>query len=344
MKIAILSTIEESVPPVKYGGIEVVVANLAEGLVKKGHDVTLFGTGDSKTSAKLVPLVPKAIRRLPEAKSTEIREMWKHISISQALSAIKEEHFDIIHSHTSFYYVPFAMHAAAPSVTTLHGSLEAPVDNFVFPQFPDHNYISISNNQREPLPQLNYVATVYNGIDVNKFTPLYEPGKYLAFLGRIMPDKGIDEAIKVARHTGLPLKIAAKIDPYDQEYYDQVIKPQIDGQSIEYLGEVDHAGKNELLKNAIALLFPILWREPFGLVMAEAMACGTPVIGLRRGSVEEVVSNGETGFVVDTMEEMVEAVKKISTIKRELCRQRAEANFSMDTMISGYEAAYKKII
>lgn len=351
MKILVLSPVEERVPPPKYGGTELVVYNLVEGLVKKGHEVTLAASGDSITSAKLYPLARKALRtRLDgedENSKLKLREAFKYIAVARALKVAAKKRYDIIHNHIGWRIMPFSFLLNIPMVTTLHGPLTDYTQKTIYSQFKNANLISISKSQREPAPDLNYVATVYNGIDIEKFPFNPKPENYAAFLGRISPEKGIHFAIQAARRAKIKLLIGAKIDVVDQEFYQKEIRPQIRGRQIQYLGELNHEQKVKLLKNARVVINPINWQEPFGLVMAEAMACGTPVVATRRASAPEIVLDGKTGFLVDPknpVPEIVASLSKIDQIKREDCRRRVEEKFTTELMVAGYEKAYQKVI
>ena len=336
------------VPPKKYGGTELIVSYLTEELIKKGHDVTLFASGTSKTQAKLVSAFPKAL-------------YWKGISwadsyysLFHALTAFERaEDFDIIHNHYGYFGLCFSHLVKTPMVTTYHGDFALAEKNFgkykILKKLRHLPFVSISNSQRKfSSLKLNFVTTIYNGIDVEKFQFNAKPGKYLTWLGRITPKKGLLGAIKVAKKLNLPLKIAAKIDKNcssDVEFYEKEIKPLIDGKKIIFLGEIEgYREKSNFLKNSLALLNPITWNEPFGLVMIEAMACGTPVIVFNQGSAKEVVEDGKTGFVVKNINEMVRAVKKIDRISRKACRQRVEKHFTYQEMVSSYEKIYYKIL
>ncbi|HSI20497.1 MAG TPA: glycosyltransferase family 4 protein [Verrucomicrobiae bacterium] len=346
MKIAVVVPVEESVPPVKYGGTELVAYNLVEGLVKNGHEVHLFATGDSKTSGTLHAVFPEPVRVLaPDPSDSKLREAFKYVAIGRALEEIlADEQFDIVHNHIGWRWLPFQNTYQAPTVTTLHGPLDSSYGKRVFEEYPDSKFVSISNDQRKKMPELPIEATVYNGIDVKRFEYVGTPGEYLAFLGRMSPEKGPKQAIQAALLAGERLVMAAKVDAVDQEYFKTEIEPLIDGEQIKFLGEVDHAGKVELLKNAKGLMALIQWDEPFGLFMAEAMACGTPVIAIPRGSVEELVVPEKTGIYVHSVEEAAEAIKRIHTIDRAACRKRAEENFSIESMVKGYEAVFEKLI
>jgi len=344
MKIAFISPLEESVPPEKYGGVELVIFNLVEALVDRGHEIFLLGTGDSKTKAHLIPVFSEAIRKDKQFLDPEFKQAAKFVGVGRVLDELAKLDVDIVHNHIGWRLIPFSKHIKAPIVTTLHGPLEKAQQQYIYGLYSDLPYVSISNAQREPFKKLNFVATIYNGIDPDKFDFIDVAGEYLAFLGRMSPEKGPKVAISVAKKIGLKLKMAAKIDAVDKEYFEKEIKPLIDGKQIEYLGEIGAEEKNNLLKKAYALLVPIQWEEPFGLVMIEAMACGTPVIAFRRGSVPEIVVDGQTGFIVKNEPEMIKAIKRIGSIKREKCRARVEENFTTKLMADKYEKVYQKLI
>ncbi|MDD5551587.1 MAG: glycosyltransferase family 4 protein [Candidatus Pacebacteria bacterium] len=344
MKIVQISAFEEPVPAKKYGGVERVVYSITEELINRGHEVYLFASGDSKTSAKLVPVLPKAMRKYPLSRDSRFRETMKWVGINKAIKKIKELKPDIIHSHLNWRFICVAELLNTPTVSTLHGPINDKPRKPAYKELKHLNYVSISNAQRKFLPELNFVATVYNGIEVKKFDFSKKGGNYLAFLGRMSEEKGAIEAIKIAKGANLPMKMASKIDVVDEPYFKKGVKPLIDGRKIKFIGEIAHTEKVKLLKNAKALILPINWEEPFGLVMPEAMACGTPVIVFDRGSAREVVKNGKTGFVVKNVKEAVKAVKKIDTIKRENCRKWVEEKFTVEKMVDGYEKIYRKII
>ena len=344
LKIAQVAPFEESVPPKKYGGTELVVYNLTQELIKRGHKVYLVAAGGSKTDAQLLPVFPRPLRTYPEAQDIDTRNSLKFIGIGKIMQYLKNLDVDIIHNHIGWRLLPFSPLLKAPLVTTLHGPLDIKYQKMVYGAFPKANYVSISNNQREPFPKLNYQATVYNGIDVQKFPFSEKEGEYLAFLGRMSPEKGPIEAIKAAKKAGIKLKMAAKIDAVDREFFEKKVAPLIDGKKVEFIGEVGHEGKVNLLKNARALLAPIQWREPFGLFLVEPMACGTPVIAFDRGAVPEIIEDGKTGFIVKNVNEMADAVKKISRIDRKACRRRVEKCFSSEKMTTSYEKLYQKIL
>lgn len=338
MRLAILAPLSWRVPPRQYGPWEQVVALLADGLASRGIDVTLFASGDSQTKAKLVSVIPRPLNEDPSLNRT-VSEFLHYAELFSRASD-----FDLIHNHMNCYPLVFTSLIKTPVVTTLHGS--ALLEEYTHPlylRFKDLPYVSISNAEREGLPQLNYVATVYNGINLRQFTFQPKHGKYLLFLGRISVEKGTHLAIEVAKRTGLPLKIAAIIPPEEQEYFKQEIEPNLGG-TIEYIGPVGPKERDEVMGGALALLQLVTVPEPFGLVMAEAMATGTPVIGIRLGSVPEVIADGETGFVVRNVDEAIKAVHKIENIDRQQCRKRVEENFTSEKMVDGYLEVYRKVI
>jgi len=338
MRIAQLSNLFESVPPKLYGGIERVVYELTEGLVERGHDVTLFATGDSKTRAKLVAKAPKPMREL----GITFPEMYALLTVRELIQ--QSHQFDIIHSHMSEWGVAFDGIFHAPLVTTLHGQLGVPEFQEVYRATNGTPLISISNSQRKLLPDLHYIATIYNGIQVDKFPFSELPGEYLAFFGRIAEEKGTHLAIEVAKKLKERLIIASKVDPLDQKYFEEEIRPHVDGKQVEFIGELDDVQKGEFLKRAKALIAPIQWEEPFGLYLIESMATGTPVVAFERGSVPEVVKDKQTGFIVHSVHEAVDAVKNIHSIRRRACRDWVQEKFSVSRMIGEYEDAYRKII
>jgi glycosyltransferase involved in cell wall biosynthesis len=347
MKIALLAPFEEPVPPEKYGGTERIVYTLAEELVDMGHHVTLYASGNSKTSAKLVPCTPRAIRLLPEARNPTTRQALNLHALATALQDIRDTRFDIIHNHFGWQTLLFNAFLDWPMVTTLHGTLDKalmPTEHKMHNYFREAPFISISNSQRRHSPKLNYVDTIYHGIWVDRFDFNDQPEDYLAFLGRIHPQKGPAQAIRIAKKTGQKLVIAAKVDPNEINYFNKRIKPLIDGKQIIFIGEVDHEDKVELLKKAKALLSPLQWDEPFGITNIEAMACGTPVITTRRGSMPEIIDDGKTGFLCRNNRELDEAVHRIGEIDRRTCRLHVEQQFTARTMAENYIKAFKKII
>ncbi len=340
MRIAQIAPLWEQVPPPAYGGIELVVSLLTDELVRRGHEVTLFASGDSQTLAKLESVHPRALRLDDSVKEYAIYEMLHLSNIYE-----KAADFDLIHSHVGCAALPYARLIKTPTVHTLHGIFTA--DNRkLFNYARQQPFVSISDSQREPEIGLNCVATVYNGINVDSFKFHDQPDQpaYLAFLGRMSPEKGPHHAIAIAKRTGIPLKMAGKIDVVDREFYDREIAPHVDGEFIQFLGEANHVQKNALMGRAIATLFPITWREPFGLVMVEALAAGSPVIAMNMGSVPEVIASGKVGFVCDTVDECVAAVSRIPEISRSACRQYVQEKFSAQSMTSGYEAVYHQLL
>lgn len=340
MKIAQIAPLWERVPPFRYGGVELIASLLTNELVRRGHEVTLFASGDSITLAKLVSVHDKALRLDPKIREPGFYEQIMLYEVYQQAHC-----FDIIHSHVGCAAFPFTSFVKTPTVHTTHG-IFTPDNEKMFRHFAWQPFISISEAQREPRLRLNYISTVYNGIDTDAypFQPQPTQPAYLAFVGRISPEKGPQEAIKIARATGLPLKMAGKVDPFDREYYRDQIQPLIDGEQIQYFGEVSHAQKVQLLGGATVTLFPVTWREPFGLVMIESMATGTPVIGMALGSVPEVIAHGKTGFVCHSLEKMIEAVTEVIKLDRETCRDYVLNRFSVQAMANGYEKAYQMVL
>jgi glycosyltransferase involved in cell wall biosynthesis len=338
MRIAQVAPLYESVPPALYGGTERVVSYLTEELVKQGHQVTLFASGDSVTQARLIPASDSALR-LNEGVSDPLAH---HFVLLEEVFA-RASDFDIIHFHIDYLHFPFSQRQTTPHVTTLHGRLDLPDLIPLHKKFNEMPVVSISDAQRLPLPWANWQGTVYHGLPMDLYQPRSEPGDYLVFLGRISVEKRFDRAVKIAKGAGMRLKCAAKIDESDRQYFEETIKP-LDDRVVESVGEVGDADKQELLANAYALLFPIDWPEPFGLVLIEAMACGTPVIAYRCGSVPEIVDDGVTGFIVDDLDTAIEAVPKIRDLDRNLCRRRFEERFSAARMAQEYLAIYQRLI
>ena len=339
MRIAQVAPLYESVPPHCYGGTERVVSYLTDELVKQGHEVTLFASGDSVTTARLVAPCRRSLRL--DTQCTD--KLAPHILMLELV--FKEMgRFDLIHWHVDYLHFPLSRRQSTPHVTTLHGRLDIPELVPLYQEFEASPVISISNTQREPLPWLNWQDTVYHGVPENLYTFRPEPGKYLAFLGRLAPEKRVDRSIAIAQRLGMEIKIAAKVDPADREYFEAVIAPLLREPLVEYVGEIGEREKNEFLGQAYALLFPIDWPEPFGLVMAEAMACGTPVIAYRRGSVPEVIDEGVTGFIVHDLEGAVRAAGRVPTLDRWRCRQRFEERFSAARMARDYLACYRRLV
>ncbi|MDG0026860.1 glycosyltransferase family 4 protein [Trinickia sp. Y13] len=340
MRIAQIAPLYEAVPPKFYGGTERVVSYLTEALVELGHDVTLFASGDSITSATLDAAWPKALRLDPTIRDP----LAPHMLLLEKVRRLASQ-FDVLHFHLD--YLPFSLFAdaAAPSLTTLHGRLDLPELQPVFDTFSQANVVSISQSQRIPLPQARWRDTVYHGLPEHLLTPQphCEP-EYLAFLGRICPEKRVDTAIKIAAMSGLPLKIAAKIDKVDRDYFKEQIEPLLSQAHVEFVGEIDEARKPEFLSRAKALLFPIDWCEPFGLVMIEAMACGTPVIAFNRGSVPEVIDHAVTGYIVEDVQGAVAALERLPELSREEIRAQFERRFTARTMASNYVKCYETLL
>jgi glycosyltransferase involved in cell wall biosynthesis len=316
MRIAPVAPLIESVPPKHYGGTERIVSYLTEELVRCGHDVTLFGSGDSVTGARLIAPIRRSLRKNERCRDPVAREL---ILIDHVVEHASE--FDIIHFHTGYPHFAICRYLPVPHVTTLHGRLDLSDFVAVHKRFQDVPLISISNAQRAPIISANWQATIYHGLPQDLFRFYPDRGDYLAFLGRIAPEKGADRAIEIAKRVGMPLKIAAKVDRADRRYFKRVVEPLLSHSEVEWVGEITDQQKNDFLVNAYALLFPIDWPEPFGLVMIEAMACGTPVIAYDRGSVPEVMENGVTGFVVRELDQAVEATRRVRDRSRAGCRE-----------------------
>ena len=350
MRIAQVAPPFESVPPSQYGGTERVVSSLTEELVRRGHHVTLFASGDSTTAARLIPTVDTALWREPVGYDSAV--YWS-ITLGEVYRRAARGEFDLIHSHLDFLAFPCAELVSTPTVTTLHGRLDLPDLRRIYARFPGMPVVSISNNQREPLPTANWVGMVYNGVDTERLRFNPKMGNYLAFLGRISPEKGLDSAIGIAQRAGIPIKIAARMplddldDPNvraDWEYYRTVIEPRFKESGVEYVGEVGDDDKADFLGGARALLFPVDWPEPFGLVMPEALACGTPVVARRRGSVAEVIADGVTGLIGETDDDLVQLCRQTDRLSREACRAQAVLRFSTQAMADGYEAVYRRLL
>ncbi len=339
MRIAQVAPLTESIPPKLYGGTERVVYWLTEELIALGHDVTLFASGDSETSAPLETVWPRALRF-----DASIRDPSSlHLMLLECVRRRAHE-FDVIHFHVDYHPFPLFSRQKTPFLSTTHGRLDLPELQVVYDMFPEAPVVSISDSQRKPLPQANWVRTVYHGLPENLLSPLpIQPG-YLAFLGRIAPEKQVDAAIRIAQSVGLPLKIAAKVDRADRDYFDERIRHLLDGPGIEFIGEIGDKDKSAFLSGAIALLLPIDWPEPFGLVMIEAMACGVPVIAFNRGSVPEIIEDGLTGFVVNTEAEAAAAIARLPHLSRTAIRKRFEERFTARRMAIDYVEAYEGLI
>ena len=338
MKIAQVAPLAESVPPRLYGGTERIVSYLTEELVAMGHEVTLFATGDSRTGAELVAAWPRALRFDTGLKDAGI----PHILMLEEVYRRADE-FDVIHCHLDYGHFSVLKRQSTPFLTTMHGRLDLPEVAAFLSAFPDAPLVSISNNQRSFLPHANFVSTVYHGLPLNRLQPQAVRPEYLAFLGRISPDKGPERAIQTARQTGIPLKIAAKVDQEDQNYFSKIIQPMIDGRTVEMQGEISEAQKAEFLSGAVALLMPIDWPEPFGVVMIEAMACGTPVVAFNRGSVPEIVDHGVTGFIVEDESEAAAAIGKAGAMSRKMIRSHFQRRFTARRMAQDYLEVYRNL-
>jgi glycosyltransferase involved in cell wall biosynthesis len=338
VKIAQVAPLAESVPPRLYGGTERIVSYLTEELVAMGHEVTLFATGDSRTSAELIAPWPRALRFDSGLTDTSI----PHILMLEEVCR-RDGEFDVIHCHLDYCHFSLLNRQSTPFVTTLHGRLDSPEVAAFLGAFPNAPLVSISNNQRGFVPHAKFISTVYHGLPVNLLQPQSVRPSYLAFLGRITPDKGPERAIRIARQAGIPLKIAAKVDREDQDYFSEIIQPIIDGRTVEMHGEISEAQKAEFLSGAVALLMPIDWPEPFGLVMIEAMACGTPVVAFNRGSVPEIVDQGVTGFIVEDEAEAVAAIDRIHSASRETVRSHFQKRFTARRMALDYLDVYRSL-
>jgi glycosyltransferase involved in cell wall biosynthesis len=339
MRIAQVAPLAESVPPRLYGGTERVVAWLIDELVALGHDVTLFASGDSKTRAKLVPAWPCALR-LGRPRTDP---MAAQAALLEVVAA-RARDFDVIHAHIDWLHLPLLSRLGVPFATTCHGRLDLPGFPDLIRSFPDAAFVSISDDQRLPLGQANWLGTIYHGLPADSLKPRFERGSYLAFLGRLTAEKGPEAAIRIARAAGMPLHIAAKVPRGDRAYFKDTLEPQIDGNQVRLTGEVNDKTKEKFLAGAAALLFPIDWPEPFGLVMIEAMACGTPVIAFRSGSVPEVIDHGISGFVVEDEAEAIAAIKRLGELDRRKVRAQFEARFTAKRMASDYVRHYEMLV
>jgi glycosyltransferase involved in cell wall biosynthesis len=339
MRIAQVSPLFERVPPTLYGGTERVVSYLTEELVRLGHDVTLFASGDSQTAAHLVAPCEEALRL---AGRDSLPGLYELIMLEEVFARIED--FDIVHFHIDYLHFPFVRRQPVPHVTTMHGRLDLPDLPALFETFPDEPVVSISDAQRRPLPHLNWQATLYHGLPPSMYSLSEQPEDYLLFLGRICAEKGTAEAIDIATRTERKLVIAAKVDRADQDYFDEVIRPRLDHPLVEYVGEVGEAEKRDLLGGSLGLLFPIDWPEPFGMVMIEAFACGTPVIAFPKGSVPEIMREGVSGFVVEDVESAVAAVDRLASVDRRACRHYFEERFTDARMAEDHLRLYDRLI
>ncbi|KFI22782.1 glycosyltransferase family 4 protein [Nitrosococcus oceani] len=338
MKIAQIAPLYESVPPKYYGGTERIVSYLTEELVNQGHDVTLFASGDSLTKAKLHPVGESALRL-----NCHYLDPFAHHALLLGQVSRLAPSFDILHFHIDYLHFPMSRILQIPHLTTLHGRLDLPDLPLLYQEFSEMPVVSISNAQRHPLLFVNWQATIYHGLPENLYAFNPQPENYLAFLGRISPEKRLDRAIEIAIRAGMEIRIAAKVDPADEKYFQKQIKPLLAHPLVNYIGEIGEKEKNDFLGKAYALLFPIDWPEPFGLVMIEAMACGTPVIAYRQGSVPEVMQDGKTGFIVENLEQAVITVERISQVSRLGCRQVFEEQFSAKRMAKNYLRLYQTL-
>jgi glycosyltransferase involved in cell wall biosynthesis len=340
MKIAQIAPLIESVPPRLYGGTERIVFWLTEELVRQGHEVTLFASADSITSADLVPCAAQALRL-----NTAVKDPLPYYMLMLDRVRRRADEFDILHFHIDQLHFPLFRDIAARTLTTLHGRQDLPDLPPLYFGFDEMPLASISHSQRSPISHANFAATVHHGLPLDLHRPIFHPrGGYVAFLGRISPEKRPDRAIEIARTLGVPLKIAAKVDKVDEEYFAQAIKPMLNGLGVEFIGEINDAQKNEFLGEALALLFPIDWPEPFGLVMIEAMACGTPVLAFGNGSVSEIIDQGITGRIVGTTEQAVSALPQVLALDRRAVRRRFEERFSATRMAKDYVRVYRKLL
>lgn len=339
MKIAQVAPLYERVPPVSYGGTERIVSYLTEELIDYGHELTLFASGDSLTAGRLIAPCERSLR----VNSNNVDSMaYNFLQLEHVFQEARS--FDVIHFHIDYLHFPLSRRQRVPNVTTLHGRLDIPDLVPLYREFSDMPVVSISNDQRKPLSWINWLGTVYHGIPLDLYDFKKDQGSYIAFLGRISPEKRVDRAIEIAKAANIKLKIAAKIDAVDRDYFEREIRDSLDHPLVEFIGEIGEEEKNNFLGNAYALLFPIDWSEPFGLVMIEAMACGTPVVAFRRGSVPEVVDDGVTGFIVDSIDEGASALEKIQHFDRAHCRKVFEERFSVERMTRDYVQIYEKLL
>ena len=341
MRIAQIAPLYEAVPPRMYGGTERVVAHLCDALVELGHDVTLFAAADARTKARLIPVRDEAIRLDTAPLKSDLAA---HLAMLQEVRR-RAHAFDLLHFHLDLLHFPIFEHQAYKTVTTLHGRLDLKDLPAAYALWPDFGLVSISNDQRRPLPDASWLATVPHGIPEHQYAFCAQPaGGYLAFLGRISPEKRPDVAIELAMRAGIPIKLAAKVDAVDTAYFETVVRPLLDHPLVQFVGEINDAAKSEFLGNALALLFPIRWPEPFGLVMIEALACGTPVIGWRYGSVPEVIDDGVTGYIVTSEGEALDAIRRVDALDRHQIRATFERRFAASAMGRAYVAVYEALL
>jgi glycosyltransferase involved in cell wall biosynthesis len=342
MRIAQVAPLGESVPPKKYGGTERVVYTLTEHLVSMGHKVTLFASGDSRTSARLVSAAESSLR---DAGNKDPYGSTYHSMLNIGGAYVRQDEFDIIHDHNAHLSLPTALLATTPVVMTMHGAA-TPESKMMYDGLINKNnpyFVSISKSQRKPIPNLNWIANIYNGLDMTDFPFSKTDDGFILFVGRISAEKGIHHAIATAEYLNLPLIIAAKLDPVEMPYFEQFVKPHLN-ERIRWIGEVDAEERNRLMSRALCFIHPVTWREPFGLTLIEAGACGAPVVAFNKGSIPEIIKHGKNGFIVEDVSEMIEYVKNITSIKRSVCRKIALANFNGEKMAQEYEEVYKKIL
>ncbi|HDZ59676.1 MAG TPA: glycosyltransferase family 4 protein [Actinobacteria bacterium] len=339
MRIAQVAPLFESVPPKLYGGTERIVSYLTEELVRQGHEVTLFASGDSLTGARLIPGSRGSLRL-----DDKCRDQLAHHIVMLEKVAQHSHEFDVVHFHIDYIHFPLARRWSTGYLTTLHGRLDYADLVPLYREFRDSPLVSISDAQRAPLPWACWQATIYHGLPLGLYHLQEDPGDYLAFLGRTSPEKGLDQAVEIARRSGMPLKVAGKVDRVDREYFEEVLRPMMDDPLVEFIGEIDEQDKQEFLGNAYAVLFPINWPEPFGLVMIEAMACGSPVIAYRNGSVPEVMRDSETGFIVDGPADAVRALERLPEVSRRGCRRMFEREFTVERMAHDYLRVYDGLV
>lgn len=339
MRIAQVAPLYEAVPPTGYGGTERVVSYLTEELVRQGHEVTLFGTADSRTAAQLVPMAPRGLRLDPDCTDP----IAVHLAMLEEVSR-QVETFDVMHFHTSYLHFPVVRRQPMAHLTTQHGRLDLPEFVALHREFADLPMVSISDSQRVPLVGVDWRGTVYHGLPADLYQRGPGAGGYLAFMGRFSPEKGFHEAVEMARRAGLPLRVAAKFEPLNQDYFDDVVRPLLADPLVEWVGELSDADKQDFLGNAAALLFPIAWPEPFGMVMIEAMACGTPTVAYRAGSVPEVIEDGRSGFIVRDVDEAVAALDRLGTFDRKACRAAFDERFTAERMAADYVRIYSGLL
>jgi glycosyltransferase involved in cell wall biosynthesis len=338
MHIAQVAPLMESVPPKTYGGTERVVSYLTEALVELGHDVTLFASGDSATQARLVPVAARSLRLAPHRPDWL---MWHTVMLDRVFANASD--FDVIHFHVDYLHFPMTRHCATPCLTTLHGRLDLPDLVPLHRHFREQPLVSISQSQRKPLADSRWIATVHHGLPERLLRFHGERGDYFAFIGRISPEKRVDRAIEIAIATGTRLRIAAKVDRVDESYFEREIRPLLGHPLIDYMGEISQDAKNDFIGGARALLFPIDWPEPFGLVMIESLACGTPVVAYRCGSVPEIIEDGVTGYIVADQSQAIDAARRIDRIDRGACRRAFERRFTARRMAESYLAVYQAL-